>query len=95
MRDDEGGVDLPTGDPFEQRGHVAHHVRLAHTQGQPLVERGAKRNLVEHAPVDAGDGDRSSLSAGEDRLAKSGRPIRRHERGRLGLVVVVVHVRAV
>ena len=49
-------------------GARSDEVRLAHPERQALAERGADRELVDEAAVDAGDRDRAALAARQDRL---------------------------
>ena len=77
----------------QQRLHVAHHVGLPHLEGQPLLERGAERDLVEEPAVDAGNRDDAALAAGVDRLPQRARPIGGQERRRLRPVDVGVERR--
>ena len=55
MRDDERRIDFTALNPFEQRLHVSHHVRLTHSECQALLKRRTERNLVEEPAVHAGD----------------------------------------
>ena len=71
------------------------HVRLPHLERQPLVECGSHRHLVDESAVDAGDRHDPAFAAAMDRLPQRARPVRRHERHRLGLVVPVVEAGAV
>src|SRR5947209_8401897 len=78
VRNDEARVELALLDPRQQRLQVAVDVRLAHLEGQPLAEGGAKVDLVQEAAVDAGDRHRAALAAGLDRLAQRVGPVAFH-----------------
>lgn len=51
------------------------HMRLPHFECMAFVHGGAKRNFVQKADVDTGDGDRASLSAAHDRLPQHVRAV--------------------
>ena len=86
MRDDERRVDDPRLDLFQQWLGVTRHVRLAHSEGDAFVHRGAKRDLVQQANVDARDRDGAGLPAAHDRFTEHVRAIRPQHHGGFRLV---------
>ena len=78
VTDDKAGIDLPALNQFEQRLHVAHHVRLASFHRQSFVHISAHRHFVDESAVNTRDGNRTSLAACHDGLAQDSRAIRLH-----------------
>ena len=63
----------------EQGLGVGLNMRLPGLDGQTLVHRGAKRDLVAHADIDARNGNRARLAAAHDRLAQDVDAVGRQE----------------
>src|SRR5689334_10783496 len=90
VRDEEGRVDLPLHDHFEQRPGVLLHMSLAGLDGQPLFHNLAKRKLVREPAVNTRDRDASALAASENSLAKCVRTFGAEEGVRLHRVDDIV-----
>src|SRR5215510_14759557 len=95
MRHHKRRIDLARFDIAQQTREVLVDVCLAGLDRQPLVHRGAKGKLVDHAAVYAWHRHRSALAARINGLAQRAGSIRRHEGHGLDLVVEVINVRSV
>src|SRR3954464_15324117 len=79
MRDDERGVDFALLDALQQFRPTVLHRRLGHAKGGAAVDRGAHRDLVEEAAVNADDRYGAEVAATVDRLPEDMRPVGAHE----------------
>src|SRR5690606_24234598 len=85
--DQERGVDLALLDAPEEIGQEPVDVRLPHLEGEALVEGRTEGNFVDHAAVDAGQGDDAPFAARLNRFAEYRGAIRLRPDGLLRLVV--------
>ena len=67
MGNDEARVDLAVFDQLKKRFGVSLDVGLAGSDCEALIHCSAKRDLIAHSDVDAGDGNGASLPAAHDR----------------------------
>src|SRR5450631_438382 len=75
MRDDETRVDLAVLYSFEQGSHITLDVGLTAFQLEGSIHKRADRKFVDEPAVDAGNRNGSAASAGQNNVAKNGRPV--------------------
>jgi hypothetical protein len=70
VRDDHLGLELAFADALQQFGHEALHVRLAHLEGQALLEGIAEQEAVDEARIHARHAHHAAAPRGRDALAQ-------------------------
>src|SRR4051812_33735026 len=78
VRDDLRWMNLAAFNAIQQWTHVAHHVRLSHTEGKPFVHRLTEWDLIDEPAIDAGHRHRAALPARLDCLAQHVGTVRGH-----------------